>query len=568
MTFQFRQSAARIFAEAIAEVLRPVEPMSPSEWVAADNLIVPDGPSSGQPFNLELTPYLAEPMDMLGPDSPVNEIAVMKSAQTGFTTLLVALFGYLVDRAPCRALLVQPTTGALQDFNREKLDPAIKASPALRRKVAAQTSRSSEGSTTYSKQFAGGSLTLAISTSAADLRSKTVKVLLRDEIDQYPDDLDGQGSPLEISDGRLTAFLQSGDWKKADISTPTIKGISKIERRYEAGDQRRWHVPCPGCGDEFVFEFGPNFRYENAFPFKAHYVAPCCGTIVESGDKNALVRKGRWIPGASRPGAFPSYHFDALSSPFVPWAKIAAEHVAAGDDPTRLKTFQNLWLGLPFEMKGDAPSIEILMLRREEGLDRGRIPPRGLLLVASADVQAQGIWVEVIAVDRTRETWVVEAMFLSGATESPDGEAFTALRERVLDREWPDAFGRTRKLDALGVDSGFRASVVYSWARAHQRHNPMAKGAHVVLPLKGSTGWDRPAIGMPSAVDIDFGGRRVRRGAQVRAVGIDGIKAVFADDLAKEGIKSGKPSNAEGYCHFPDWLDETYFKQLERNPFR
>jgi phage terminase large subunit GpA-like protein len=212
-------------------------------------------------------------------------------------------------------------------------------------------------------------------------------------------------------------------------------------------------------------------------------------------------------------------------------------------------------------MKGDAPSIEILMLRREEGLDRGRIPPRGLLLVASADVQAQGIWVEVIAVASNRESWVVEAMYLAGSTESPDGEAFMALKV-VLDREWPDAFGRTRKLDALGVDSGFRAQCCYSWARANQRTNPMTRGAHVVLPLKGVTGWDRPAIGLPSDVDIDFAGRRVRKGAKVRAVGIDGLKAVFMDDLAKEGIKSGKPSNPEGYCHFPDWLDETYFKQL------
>jgi phage terminase large subunit GpA-like protein len=561
MSFQFRKSAASIFGRAIAEALRPADQISPSEW-AASNLIVPDGPSAGQSFDLAMTPYLREPLDMLGPDSPVNEIAIRKSAQSGFTLLLIAAVGFMIDQAPCQILLIQPTSDALSDFNRLKLDPVISVSPALRRKVAVRTSRSSTGSTMHNKAFAGGALTLAIASSAADLRSKTVRVLLRDEIDQYADDLDGQGSPLEISDGRLISFLASGEWKKADVSTPTIKGISKIERRYEAGDQRRWHVPCPGCGDEFSFEWGENFRFETTWPFKAHYVAPCCGTIIESGDKNSLVRKGRWIASASRPGAFPSYHFDALSSPFVPWAKIAAEHVAAGDDAARLKTFTNLWLGMPFELKGDAPSIEILMLRREEGLDRGRIPPRGLLLVASADVQAQGIWVEVIAVDRTRETWVVEAMFLSGATESPDGDAFTALRERVLDRDWPDAFGRTRKLDALAVDTGYRAQCVYSWARANQRTNPMTRGAHLVIPVKGSHGWDRPACGLPTPVDINFEGKRVRHGAKVRAVGIDGLKAVFMDDLAKEGIKSGKPSNPEGYCHFPDWLDETYFKQL------
>ena len=135
------------------------------------------------------------------------------------------------------------------------------------------------------------------------------------------------------------------------------------------------------------------------------------------------------------------------------------------------------------------------------------------------------------------------------------------LKERVLNRAWPDAWGRTRKLDALGVDSGFRAPCVYSWTRANQRVNPLG-GAHVVLALKGASGWNRPAIGIPSDVDIDFAGRRVRAGAKVRTVGIDDLKAVFMEDLGKEGVKSGKPSDPEGYCHFPDWIDEFYFKQL------
>jgi phage terminase large subunit GpA-like protein len=198
---------------------------------------------------------------------------------------------------------------------------------------------------------------------------------------------------------------------------------------------------------------------------------------------------------------------------------------------------------------------------REEGLKRGHIPPKGLLLVASADVQGNGIWYEVLAVARTRETWVVDAGFLSGSTESPDGEAFEQLKERVLNRVWLDAWGRTRKLDALGVDSGFRAPCVYSWTRANQRVNPLG-GAHVVLALKGASGWNRRAIGIPSDVDIDFAGKRVRAGAKVRTVGIDDLKAVFMEDLGKEGIKSGKLSDPEGYCHFQDWIDESYFKQL------
>jgi phage terminase large subunit GpA-like protein len=121
--------------------------------------------------------------------------------------------------------------------------------------------------------------------------------------------------------------------------------------------------------------------------------------------------------------------------------------------------------------------------------------------------------------------------------------------------------GAHAKLDALGVDSGFRAPCVYSWTRANQRVNPLG-GAHVVLALKGASGWNRRAIGIPSDVDIDFAGKRVRAGAKVRTVGIDDLKAVFMEDLGKEGIKSGKLSDPEGYCHFQDWIDESYFKQL------
>ncbi|HEY1863362.1 MAG TPA: terminase gpA endonuclease subunit [Roseiarcus sp.] len=560
MEFAFKHRAADIFSQAVADVLMPAEELTPSQWAEA-HLTVPDGPLAGQKFSLALTEYLREPLDMLGPDSPVNEIAVMKSAQTGFTTLLIAIVGYMIDRAPCHSLLIQPTSDAAMDFNRLKLDPAIRASPALKRKVASQTSRSSEGSTTYSKQFPGGSLTLAISTSAADLRSKTVGVMLRDEIDQYPDDLDGQGSPLEISDGRLMAFLTSGEWKKADISTPTIKGGSKIERRFQAGDQRRWRVPCPGCGSEFTFEF-PGLRYSETFPHKAHYVAPCCGSIIENHQKLDPLRRGRWVATEARPGAFPSYHLSALESPFVPFDAIAAERVAAGDDPTRLRTFDNLWLGIPHEVQGDSPDAESLMTRRESGHARGQIPPRGLILVGAADVQGNGIWFEVIAIAPNRETWVVEAGFLSGSTESPDGDAFEQLRERVLDRDWPDAFGRTRKLDALGVDSGFRSHVVYSWVRANRRARANTKGADTVLALKGGEGWDRPAMGLPSTVDISLAGKRVRGGAAVRVVGTFSLKSVFYEDLWKLGIKSGKPANPPGMCHFPDFLDDVYFKQL------
>jgi hypothetical protein len=66
----FKHDVRRLMARDIADALRPPAPMAPSVW-AAKNLVVPDGPRAGRPFDLGLTAYLAEPLDMLGPDSPV-----------------------------------------------------------------------------------------------------------------------------------------------------------------------------------------------------------------------------------------------------------------------------------------------------------------------------------------------------------------------------------------------------------------------------------------------------------------------------------------------------------------
>ena len=52
-------------------------------------------------------------------------------------------------------MVVQPTDAAVSEFNREKLDPAIKATAALRRKVEPQTPRAGEGSHDLFEEVSG-----------------------------------------------------------------------------------------------------------------------------------------------------------------------------------------------------------------------------------------------------------------------------------------------------------------------------------------------------------------------------------------------------------------------------
>lgn len=545
------RSALAVIAGAMARAVAPPPPLLPSTW-AEQNLVVPDGPRANENWDRLLGLHCVEIVDALGPDSPDNEIAVMKSAQSGFTTVLIIAAGHSIDRDPCRMMIVQPTSGALSDFNKEKLQPAIEASPVLERKVRGITSRSADGSTATSKQFAGGSITLAIASSAADLRSKTIRKAFLDEIDEYPDDLDGQGDPIEMVEARQISFLTTGDWKRLKISTPTVKGASKIEAAYLAGDQRRWHVECPGCGDRFVLEFDrKHFRFNDEHPYRAHYATPCCGTIIEGHEKNAVYRTGKYLPAAARPGAGRSYHFCAMSSPLVPWEEVARKFVEANGDPLKLKAFYNLWLGLPYEVRGDAPDHVRLMERREADLVRGHIPPLGLILVGGADVQMRGIYYEIAAYGPDRQKWIVDAGIIEGETQDPQAGAFLELA-KVCERQWPDAYGGYRRVDAFGVNSGWRSHVVYTWVR----------GRAGAFALKGLDGWSRPALGAGQAVDIDFNGKRISKGVLVWGVGTWPLKGAHYDDLRKEGVKAGQEKDPPGYRHFGTWLDDVYFRQI------
>ena len=533
----------------LAAGFAPPEPLVPSQWMA-EHLVVPDGPRAGGRWDPLLTPYVAEIVDCLGPDSPNNLVAVRKSAQTGVSVAALGLVGAYIDRSPCRIGYGLPTIDLLQEFNREKLGPTIQQTEALRDRIRPQTSRSATGSTTTSKQFPGGSLVLINANSAPDLRAKTLKVGIGDEVDQWAADLDGQGDPWGLFQDRFIAFHAAGDYRLLALSTPTLKDESRIDGLYQRGDQRLWHVTCPQCGTEIAFSFG-NLRYERRPPYQAHYVAQCCGGIIEHHEKARLVRAGRFLP-TNPQGLYPSFHVDALISQLTTWDKIAEAYLEAEGQERKLKRFTNTILGLPYEVKGDAPD-HVRLLERREDYPQGQVPPLGLLLVAGADVQHSGIWLEVVAFSPDRQSWTVDRRFLDGDTTDPERGAFATLAE-VYDERFPDAHGGFRQIMALAIDAGDggRANQVYAFTRGRAR----------AYAVKGMSGWNRPAVGTPTKVNVTLRGKKQKGGANLWPVGTWDLKAEFYANLRKDGRKAGQELDPPGYCHFGGFLDEAYFLQL------
>jgi len=545
-----------LIAGALALGLAPDPVIEPAAW-AADNLIVADGPKAGQLWSAELTPYAVEPLNMLAADSPHNRVSVRKSAQTGLTGVGIAWVGSIIAKTPAKAMVVFPTLAAVQDFNREKLTPTIEATEELRSKIRLQKSRSSQSSTALSKKFPGGSLVLTGANSAADLRSKTVRFLFCDEIDEWPFDLDGQGDPMEMADARQTSFHATGDYKKFEASTPTTKGESRIDVAFEAGDQRYWKVPCPHCGEKQRLEFGGKdveygLKFNTEWPYQAHYVCKHCGGVIEHHHKREMVLNGEWIADNPGPGRHPSYHIDALVSLLTTWDKIAEKFLKAKDDSRKLKAFVNLWLGQAWEERGDAPEWNRLFARREDYAAR-TIPPGGVLLTGAVDVQQDGLYYEIVAWGQDKQSWSIDVGFLEGDTADPSNPVWHKL-SLVHDRRYQDTYGNTWPVDLMAIDSGFNTNVVYQWCRTHSR----------AIAIKGDDGWHKAAISStPTKVDINWRGKRVRRGAELWHIGTWPLKAEFYANLRKEGMRDGQEFDPPGYCHFSETLhDDRYLKQV------
>ena len=189
---------------------------------------------------------LPESAEIVSPGSSARRIVFMKAAQVGATEAGNNWIGYCIHQAPGPFLGVQPTTDLAKRLSQQRIEPLIDESPELRALILPSRSRDS-GNTVLAKKFAGGQLVLTGANSAVGLRSMPARYVFLDEVDAYEGDVDGEGDPVALAIARTRTCRASGP-KVFLVSTPTIKDLSRIEREFEASDQRRFFVLFPHCG--------------------------------------------------------------------------------------------------------------------------------------------------------------------------------------------------------------------------------------------------------------------------------------------------------------------------------
>lgn len=537
--------------------LRPTPLLTCSEWADENRFLSSAASAEPGRWRTSRTPFLKEILDNLSPTSPYKQVIVKKSVQLGFTESGLNAVGTYIDISPCPILYIMPTVNMAKGFSKTRVEPMVDACPSLRKKIPQKRERDG-GNTLLEKEFPGGVLVLTGANSAAELRSRPIRVLVMDEIDAYPMNVDDEGSPIELAEKRTVTFSNRKIYK---LSTPTVAGASAIDIEIDQTDKRKFFVPLPCCPDvPQTLEF-ENLVWETGKPETVKYRCEHCGELNEERLKPKFLAAGEWraLDPEKSNREIVGYIINGLYSPlgWLSWKDCARDYEKALEDSTgiKMRTFVNTIKGESYAETTDKPDWELLFNRREP-IPQGFVSKDVAFITAGADVQRDRIEVEVVGWCKGKRTYSIEYVVLYGDTSVYNQGVWndlTAFINKIYTRE----DGAQLPIRTIAIDTGHNMNQVYEFCRRFDYSK--------VLPIKGSD-TRTTIIGPPTTVDVNIEGKKAGT-IKLWHVGVSIVKTELYSFL-RQTIKLnevGEKIIPDGYCHFPTggyYDSPNYFKGL------
>ena len=538
------QDGAVVFAQSFASGFEPPPRLTVTEWADQFRRLPTKGASEPGRWRTDRVPFLAEIMDCMSAGHPAKRVVFIKSVQVGATECLNNVVGWFVDTQKAPLMVVQPTLEMAERWSKQRLASMIEDSPSLSAKIAPARSRDS-GNTTLLKEWPGGVMVISGANSGASLRSMPASYVLLDEVDAYPEEIEGEGDPVRLAEARATTFPRR---KILLISTPTIESLSRVNKEWLASDQRRFHVPCPHCGHEQAMIWA-GLRWPKEHPDQAVYQCAACDKPILEHHKTEMLRAGRWI--ATHPDRdVPGFHINGLYTPIglgLTWAELATEWVEASKDSARQKTFINLRLGEVVADPEEKLDPDDLAARAGHYKLR-QIPSGCLAITVGIDVQKDRFAILMLGHGRSGAMWIIDWLELPADPTTP--EAWTALDDWLA--EIPvNSRGISMRPLMVAIDSGYLTDNVLAWTRERARRG--------VIAVKGASTPGKPIINKPSKLDVTIRGKTIRHGAEGWLVGVDTAKTYLFNRLAADGKRTMEQARA---VQFPEGLDASFFNQI------
>lgn len=326
------------------------EILTVTQWSEKNRYLSSDISAEGGLYRVSRTPYFEQIMNDLSENSTKQKVVVMMGAQLGKSEAGNNFLGYCVDQIGGSIMVVQPTEDAVKKFLRQRIDPMIENCPSLLDKFKKNDGKKMIDNTTQ-KDFIGGTLTFAYSTSASTLASTPVKFLFLDEVDRFKEDVGNEGDPVNLAIRRTSTFV---DKKILMVSTPTLEHKSKIYKEFLKGDCQHFIMQCPYCKQEELEFLKENFDYKvnkNGETFEEGFLCNVCKNKIYEKQKFNLVKNGKWkstVVATDKKVA--SYYLNSAYSLLgFSWSDLAKEVEEAKYDDEKNKAVENTLWGLPFK---------------------------------------------------------------------------------------------------------------------------------------------------------------------------------------------------------------------------
>lgn len=360
-------------------------------------------------------------MDALS-DSAVSEVGLLGPAQGGKSTIGLAWTGWVVDTDPDPMLIGQPSQALAQNFVETRVNTMITDTSAVKVKLAPDLNANN----LWLKKFKGMFL-YSVWPVAAQFAQRPVRYAWLDDYDQFPEDIDGQGSGISLVGGRDASF--EGREKKFISSSPADDAGGKTEAFVAGGTDERLQPTCPHCGERWEIDLMRDLRFSDKGTADeaeetAHVICDTGnGCILEPEDRRAVLASLVDLPDRGFVSANPrvsrrrrTFRIDGLLA-LTSWPKLARLWRAAQiewevrQDESLLRTFVNTKAGKNYRsvLSGEKPlDTETLKTRREKGFMAGTIPAGVKVWGIQIDVQARSLECQAFGFGDQLEGWLLK----------------------------------------------------------------------------------------------------------------------------------------------------------------
>ncbi len=416
-------------------ILLPPPDRHAGEWAEEHYRFSTGDPESGR-YNLERVPIWSYVFECAH-NPRVSTIDIVTGAQMGKTTALLAIAGHRADdgpRVPC--IFVGPSKELTQRIA-ERFMAMVDLAPGLFAKMS-----KGRKARTFSRWFAGVRTHFAWAGSKMQLRSDPAGLAIADEIDTYPDNVEGEGHPLTLIEARTKNYINR---LIVRTSTPTIDGASAVQTGFLAGSRyiRQWQ--CPDCNDwyqplpeQMVWPDGCDPETAER---EGRMACPLCGSLLDDEIKPHLLAGARWWPYDQNDDGdlYPCAEWRDPMSHVSFWATgVFSPWLGLGELRRRLRTAQinganeliselNTYWGVWYKETGDRPAWERVRAHTSN-YAKGEAPLWVQGVCMAVDVQQQSLiwsvygfgesfrhalidWGEIHGNPELDETWAVLATF-------------------------------------------------------------------------------------------------------------------------------------------------------------